>query len=287
MNLPDPTTKRITRRHLLRAATGCLGATGASAVWAIAFEPHWLTTSTYLLPLANLPQHWIGRRVVQISDLHVGQVDAEYLKRSMEVVNQLAPDLLLITGDFIDHTSAVDHELESVLKVLNPAKLGTLACLGNHDYGYLWREMNTAEQVTEVANRMGIRILRDDRTEVDGLEIMGVDDYWSPRCNPDSLLRSATPDRPAICLCHNPDTCDRFDWSRFRGIVLSGHTHGGQCKPPFLPPPILPVKNRRYTQGFFELGHGQQLFINRGLGHTHRVRFNCRPEITVFELAMG
>ena len=69
-----------------------------------------------------------------------------------------------------------------------------------------------------------------------------------------------------------------------RGWILSGHTHGGQCKPPFLPPPIIPVKNKRYTAGEFDLGDGRPLYINRGLGHLIRARFNARPEVTVFRL---
>jgi hypothetical protein len=66
--------------------------------------------------------------------------------------------------------------------------------------------------------------------------------------------------------------------------VLSGHTHGGQCKPPFLPPPLLPVENRRYTCGEFDLAGDRMLYISRGVGHLLQVRVNVRPEITLFEL---
>jgi hypothetical protein len=73
-------------------------------------------------------------------------------------------------------------------------------------------------------------------------------------------------------------------WGNFRGQILSGHTHGGQCKPPFLPPPMLPVNNRSYVAGHYDLGRGRSLYINRGVGHTRQVRFNCRPEVTLFTL---
>jgi predicted MPP superfamily phosphohydrolase len=69
--------------------------------------------------------------------------------------------------------------------------------------------------------------------------------------------------------------------------VLSGHTHGGQCKPPFLPPPLLPVQNRRYTCGEFEIGNERRLYISRGLGHLLQVRINVRPEITLFDLQLA
>ena len=87
-----------------------------------------------------------------------------------------------------------------------------------------------------------------------------------------------------ITLCHNPDVCDLDVWKDYQGWILSGHTHGGQCKPPFLSPPMLPVKNKKYTAGKFDLDNGRTLYINRALGHLWQVRFNVRPEITIFQL---
>ena len=89
---------------------------------------------------------------------------------------------------------------------------------------------------------------------------------------------------PTVVLCHNPDVSDEPMWSDLEGWILAGHTHGGQCKPPFLPPPILPVRNKRYTAGTFEVGRRRMLYINRGLGHLTRIRFNVRPEMTLFTL---
>ena len=87
-----------------------------------------------------------------------------------------------------------------------------------------------------------------------------------------------------LLLCHNPDVCDLDVWNGFKGWILSGHTHGGQCKPPFLNAPMLPVKNKKYSQGEIDLEDGRMLYINRAVGHLWQVRFNVRPEITIFEL---
>jgi len=87
-----------------------------------------------------------------------------------------------------------------------------------------------------------------------------------------------------VALCHNPDVCDMDVWQGYAGWILSGHTHGGQCKPPFLPPPMLPVKNKRYAAGLVPLAGGRTLYVNRALGHLWQVRLNVRPEITLFEL---
>jgi predicted MPP superfamily phosphohydrolase len=73
-------------------------------------------------------------------------------------------------------------------------------------------------------------------------------------------------------------------WDGYEGWILSGHTHGGQCKPPFLPPPLLPVRNRAYTSGEFALAGNRRMYISRGVGHLIRVRFGARPEVVLFEL---
>ena len=70
----------------------------------------------------------------------------------------------------------------------------------------------------------------------------------------------------------------------YRGWMLAGHTHGGQCRPPFLPAPILQVQNRRYEAGEVDVDGRRTLYINRGLGHLLQARFNVRPEITLFTL---
>jgi len=90
--------------------------------------------------------------------------------------------------------------------------------------------------------------------------------------------------QPSIVLSHNPDTVDLPIWDGYDGWILCGHTHGGQCRFPFIGAPICPVKNKRYLSGFYDIEGGHKLYINRGIGHTRRVRFMARPEITVFTL---
>jgi hypothetical protein len=85
-------------------------------------------------------------------------------------------------------------------------------------------------------------------------------------------------------LAHEPDFADYVVGHQI-DLVLSGHTHGGQIRPPFLPPLFLPDLGRRYIQGLFRLGDGMQLYVNRGIGAvTLPFRFRCPPEITVITL---
>jgi predicted MPP superfamily phosphohydrolase len=212
-------------------------------------------------------------------------VDDDYLVRALGRVAELAPDVLAITGDFMscDGTEQVDH-VARVLGHLRPARLATLAVLGNHDYGCRWGDTTVADALVPRLTDLGVCVLRNEARDVSGLQVAGIDDFWSPCFAPERVLPTLDPARAALVLCHNPDAADEPVWEGYRGWILSGHTHGGQCKPPFLSPPILPVKNRRYTRGAFDLGDGRRLYINSGLGYVRRVRFGVRPEITVSTL---
>ncbi len=130
----------------------------------------------------------------------------------------------------------------------------------------------------------GIRVLRNEVVDVGGLDVVGLDDLWAKQFQPAAALAYRDAAKPALVLSHNPDTADEPGWFGYEGWILSGHTHGGQCKPPFLPPPVIPVRNRRYTSGEIDATGGRRLYISRGVGHTMMVRFNVRPEVTVFTL---
>ena len=212
----------------------------------------------------------------------------DYLMASLDRVRDLRPDILVITGDFVSYWGAGTFpQLDRVLSRLPRGARATLAILGNHDYGRGWSQADVADKVTARVTGLGVEVLRNERSSVDGLEIVGLDDFWGPRFFPQRVLDGRDPAKPALVLCHNPDAVDLPVWGGFQGWILAGHTHGGQCKPPFLPPPILPTKNKHYTSGEFDLGDGRRLYINRGLGHLIQVRFNVRPEITAFTLTRG
>jgi uncharacterized protein len=275
---------RLTRRRFLLGAATAAAAVGAYT-WRI--EPHWVSVVRRDMPVRNLPSELVGRTVAQISDIHVcPYVDADYLCACLRAVSALQPDLVVITGDFMSQGSAPQRldEVARVFENLTAPPLGRFACFGNHDYGERWTNMTLAEKLENRLTGIGITVLRNASRVVSGLRIAGVDDLWSPNFRPKEVLPKLTADEPAIALCHNPDAVDGQIWGNFRGWILSGHTHGGQCKSPFLPPPMLPVANKRWTSGEFDLEDGRMLYINRGLGHLWRVRLNVRPEITLFTL---
>ncbi len=276
---------KFTRRNMLRMLGGGLASSVGVGWYTWKIEPHWIEWVHRALPLAGLPRSLHGRTLVQLSDIHIGpRVDDEYLKRAFQQVADFEPDVLVYTGDLVSYTTSVRDHIRAMFPHLPHGKLATLGVLGNHDYGKRWAQPEIAADIVHVAAECGITILRNESVEIRGLRVVGLDDLWARKFDPQSAFARVPHDAPTIALSHNPDTADLPGWGAFRGWILAGHTHGGQCKPPFLPPPELPVKNRRYTAGAFTTPGNSRMYINRGLGHLLQVRFNARPEITVFRL---
>ena len=284
----------MNRRAFLQKSIYTLAGTAiAGGLYTWQVEPFWLEFTRHKMPVKNLPAHLAGKTLMQISDLHVGKrFNYKYLMKSLHKAKAYNPDFVVYTGDFVTlHNGEVLYkELEEVLKnaVLGTlGTLGTLGILGNHDYGVNWKEPKVATAIAGRAAANGIPILRNEQQEISGLNFIGFDDYWGGNLNPHMALAGHDFTKANIVLCHNPDVCDLPIGDRYEGWILAGHTHGGQVKPPFLDPFILPVKNKDYTSGIFNLAGGRTLYINRALGHLWQVRFNVRPEIAVFELSAG
>lgn len=274
------------RRTFLKGASAFAGLTAFTGLYAWQIEPFWLEFVYKKMPVKGLPDHLEGKILMQISDMHVGErFDWNYLIDSFKKAQVLNPDFVVYTGDFVHYEDAQQFtDLRTVLKNAVKGSLGTFAVLGNHDYGHNWAQPEVANTIHEILDRHGIYLLRNNKVEREGLTFLGIDDYWGTNFNPEKLLLTHDNTRATIALCHNPDVCDLDIWNGYDSWILSGHTHGGQVKPPFLPSPMLPVKNKTYSQGLINLEDGRKLYINRALGCLWQVRLNVRPEITVFEL---
>ncbi|MEM1137654.1 MAG: metallophosphoesterase [Bacteroidota bacterium] len=274
------------RRNFVKALSG-IGITGlATSLYTWQIEPYWVEFVNLPMPIKHLPNKLIGKKLVQISDMHVGnRFDWHYLIDSLKKVQVMNPDFVVYTGDFVSYESSQQFDqLAKVFEHKAIGKLGTFGVLGNHDYGYNWAEPDVANNITDVLESAGVHILRNEIKDATGLNIIGIDDYWGTNYHPSSVMEKTDVNEASIVLCHNPDVADQPVWHNYQGWILSGHTHGGQCKPPFLPPPILPVKNSHYTSGKIDLEDGRLLYINRALGCMYPIRFNVRPEITIFTL---
>ena len=276
----------MNRRKFLRYS-GLLGGAGLlTGLYTWQVEPFWLEFTRVPMPVKNLPPALAGKTLMQISDIHIGERSRDsYLKHSLIKAAAYQPDFVAYTGDFVtyDEPRQLD-QLHELLQHAPRGRLATTAILGNHDYGAHWKDGALANNIADILTQGQIAVLRNEQQLYAGLNFIGIDDKWGPNFQPEKAMQSWNRQEATVVLCHNPDVMDLPVWNGYDGWVISGHTHGGQCKPPFLPPPLLPVANKRYASGRIGFEDGRTLYINRALGFTWQVRFNVRPEITIFEL---
>ncbi|ANH83292.1 phosphoesterase [Niabella ginsenosidivorans] len=276
----------MNRRKFLKSA-GILGGAGVlTGLYTWQIEPFWLEFTHVPMKIKNLPDTLAGKTLMQISDIHIGETSRDtYLKESFIKAMEYKPDFVAYTGDFITYTDERQlAQLNELIRYAPKGSLGTTAILGNHDYGKHWKNSTLANQIVAVLRTVNIPVLRNGQQMISGLNFIGIDDKWGTNFHPKKVMQQWDASLANVVLCHNPDVMDLDVWNGYDGWVLCGHTHGGQCKPPFLPPPLLPVKNKRYTSGKFNFDDGRTMYINRALGFTWQVRFNVRPEITIYQL---
>lgn len=235
------------------------------------------------LVLGRLDPAFDGYRIVQLSDIHMdGVMTRERLAEVVALVNAQSPDLVVITGDFVSNRIGfLADDLIVPLRDLN-APDGRLAITGNHDqreHRAVVRRVIAESGLTNLNNAV-VTVRRNESA----LHFGGVDSMYRHRARLDLVLNQLPDDGAAVLLAHEPDFADisaatgRFD------LQLSGHSHGGQVRLPWLMRFGLPKYGERYVMGL-HLVVGMLLYVNRGLGTTSLpIRFNCRPEITVITL---
>lgn len=274
--------RRFLKRAAATTAALTLGTFGVS-YYAWDIEPRWLQVTHVLLELPRLAPAFDGYRIVQVSDLHADAwTTEEHLFEMATLVNRQDPDLIVITGDFITRRAPrFADQLVAPLRTLR-ARDGVLAVLGNHDH---W---SGARLVRGYLETIGIKELPNDvhtlRRNGDELHIAGVDDVWEGMDRLDVVMNRLPASGAAVLLAHEPDFADTSAATGRFDLQLSGHTHGGQVRLPFFGPPILPAYGKKYVMGRYQVGSLIQ-YTNRGIGGLRfRARWDCRPEVTVFDL---
>jgi uncharacterized protein len=287
---------RIFGRALLQTMLGGALIGAGSLFYAREVEPYWFAVERVALTLPRLAPSFDGYRVVQISDLHLdGWMTPERLERIVDLVNEQEPDLVAITGDFVAVSTDYISGLPGPLGRLRAID-GTVAVLGNHDH------MNDADAVRQALSSAGVidvsNAVHTIRRGGATLHLCGVDSVMEGYDRLDEVLALLDNAEPgcAVLLAHEPDFADESAATGRFDLQLSGHSHGGQVRLPFLKAPyVVPLLSRlgfsfvppliyEYPSGLYEVGEMYQ-YTNRGLGVIYaRFRFNCRPEVTVLTL---
>jgi predicted MPP superfamily phosphohydrolase len=280
--------KKLTRRQFLISLFG-LGVTTVG--YGRFVEPFWLETSRHQLRFPKKPlNHPV--RILHLADLHDSDIiPYDFINKAVDLGLSHRPDLICITGDFCT-TGISDFGLYTKILSKLSTKAPTFASLGNHDGGSWVQSRGGYRDTTEVQRLLkesGIRCLVNGEAEVvikdQPLRIVGLGDLWAQELRPERALgqQRATDSIPTILLSHNPDSKDAllsYDWD----LMLSGHTHGGQLRIPLVGTPYSPVRDKRYLHGLHN--HlGKWIHITKGVGNVFGVRLNCRPQVSLIDMA--
>lgn len=232
----------------------------------------------------DLPAGLDGLRIVQISDIHSGMYMTEYqISEIVEIANSLNPELVAITGDFVDSAPSEIPAVHNALKELK-SEYGVFGCLGNHDH------YASGHSVSNAMESAGIRMLNNSGEELrinnESLGMLGIDDAGRRHRNYARMEQAISRTRPdifRIMLSHRPE---QFIPAADNGIqlTLAGHTHGGQIGGNVLGIPMYPINLLHdYTHGLYHYGD-KKLYVNVGVGMVGVPVRVVRPEITEITL---
>lgn len=237
------------------------------------------------LRLPSLPQNLDGFSIVQLTDTHIGPLlKKEWLQQVVDKSNGLSPDLIALTGDYIDGTVTALREQVAPFAGLR-ATYGVYGVTGNHEYYWgaaEWSAMMKELHVTMLHNEHRVLTIDNERLVIAGMPDLAERQFGGEEPNIEATMEGA-PDVPRILLAHQPR--DAATYSRFADVHLSGHTHGGLM---FFLQPLLAMFNNGFIAGKYDVD-GMRLYVSSGTGLWNG--FSCRigvpAEITYIILRAG
>ena len=271
----------LSRRQFLKGAIA-MGAAGLVAD-GVLLEPRHVVVERKTIAINDLPDAFDGFRICQITDVHHGPFTGlGFIEKVVEKVNSLNPGLVVLTGDYVDHSSKYIVPAVSALCRLKSSN-GVLAVLGNHDH---WMDANLTQ---EVFNRYNVPVITNSHKLIEikdkAICVAGVGDLMEDSQDLKAAFYGVPADIPRILLSHNPDYAESMPATERVDLVLAGHTHGGQVRMLFSIAPITMSRyGQKYAGGLVRSASGQ-VYVSRGIGVVGLpVRFNCPPEITIITL---
>ncbi|MBI5361013.1 MAG: metallophosphoesterase [Planctomycetes bacterium] len=245
-------------------------------------EPELWTVREFEFKDEDIPDAFDGTKIVFIADIHLGSnITEEKIAYMVETVNQLAPDIIILGGDYAYKSAAYFRPCFKELGELRPV-VGKYGVLGNHDHWY------DAELASECMIDAGIEQLDNKAVwiEKDGakIKIGGVGDLWTDTQNIAPTIEDAEPDDFVILVSHNPDFAETLDTDKI-DLMFSGHTHGGQVSLFGIWTPWVPSRyGGKYRSGMIDAAKTKVL-VSNGFGTTAvPFRFTVRPDILLVRL---
>jgi predicted MPP superfamily phosphohydrolase len=286
ISAPEPKSAISRRRFLALSGAVALGL----PLYSAEIARHEISVEHVTIPMPRMADVFRGTRMIQISDLHYANyTEPFFIKQVVEHVNRLKGDIVVFTGDYISVGLWTPQDIArfaySCAEILSGVTCPIrYAVLGNHDYAFNYKIVTDAL----LSHNIPVLTNRSEPLERDGkrLWFAGTGDALSHSADLDRAIPRASikGGEPVILLTHEPDIV-KYVAPYGVDLMLSGHTHGGQIRIPFLPPLFLPQLGAEFIEGLFRVGN-TNLYVNRGIGSVGLpLRFNCPPEITVLTLA--
>ncbi|MEI8361465.1 MAG: metallophosphoesterase [bacterium] len=227
--------------------------------------------------ISNLPKDWEGKKIAQLSDVHLGIVHREdYLQKIVDKVNKQNVDMVVITGDFFD---GMDGRLEHLAYPLNRLKttLGIFYVTGNHE---TYLGTNKTNLILE--KESGVRHLKNEAITINGLNLIGIDyPEQGQKINLVEEVKKLTTKDPAILLFHEPKNVEELAKLGKIDLMLSGHTHYGQIWPYNF---IAKFVYGKYVYGL-SLVNNMTQYTSSGVGTWGPpMRLGTKSEIPIFTL---
>jgi predicted MPP superfamily phosphohydrolase len=248
-----------------------------------ACEATWLRVDRQTIPVPHLPSAFQGKTVAVLADPHHSDfVTLDFVQSAVDQVNALKPDLILLPGDFVhSHPDHIYMRPCIAAMARLKAPLGVYAVPGNHDH---WDEV---EELHECLKEFRIIDLTNTGCwiHLDGvrLRLGGVDDLWEGKQRLGAALDGTRQGDCCLLMAHNPDYVEHLRDRRI-GLVVSGHTHGGQVMIPGFYRHVPSEYGKKYLAGLVTTPW-TQVFVSRGVGVSGApIRFCCRPEINLLTL---
>lgn len=223
----------------------------------------------------------IELRIGFVTDTHIGPtVLASDVDRAMQLIVVEQPDLLLLGGDYVSESPRYLPDAARVIGGYTDAfPLGALAVFGNHDYS------NDATRMERLLSARGIRVLRNEAVRLPALDlwIAGIDDAILSKPDVAATFQHIPAHAPTVALWHEPDGADQV--APYGPLLqLSGHSHGGQVRLPYLGHVAAPSGGRRYVSGLYDAS-GMPVYTSHGVGaYRPPLRYRCAPEVTLISL---
>ncbi|HEV2065982.1 MAG TPA: metallophosphoesterase [Thermomicrobiales bacterium] len=224
-----------------------------------------------------------GTTIAFVTDTHIGpHFTRDHIAPVVSMLERVKPDIILFGGDYISESPRyMEHVAPVIGAIARTARDGSWGILGNHDLS------NIRHRIVGPLEAEGVRMLSNDAACVTlsggQLWIAGLDDAILGKPDLDATFSQIPPGAMTILLWHEPDLAE--DAARYAPhLQLSGHSHGGQVRLPFLGELSAPVLGRRFVQGRYQIGE-MILYVSNGVGmYRPPVRFNCPPEVTLIHL---